>query len=166
MTSLVYRRLTPAEPSHVAEFQRVFRGTPSFVYPTAGRTPTDAEAEAVMRTLPTGREPDDVFIHAISTQGELCGCSFVVRAYPNPETAYLVLLMFMESAQGKSFGTQALRDIRAEAKSWGCSSLDAVVDSKNERALRFWLREGFVERYRRDAAGFIGQAVAISKNGI
>ena len=166
MASLVYRRLTPAEPSHVAEFQRVFRGTPSFVYPTAGRTPADAEVEAMMRTLPTGRDPEDAFIHSISTQGEVCGCSFVVRACPNPETAYLVLLMFMESAQGKALGTQALRHIQAEAKSWGCSSLNAVVDSKNERALRFWLREGFVERFRRDAAGFLGQAVGIFKNGL
>ena len=119
-----------------------------------------------MRYLPTGREPEDVFIYSISTQDELCGCSFVVRAYPNPETAYLVLLMFMESAQGKSLATQALRHIEAEARAWGCSSLNAVVDSKNERALRFWSREGFVERYRRDAPGFMGECVAIAKNGL
>lgn len=55
MAPLIYRRLTPEEPSHVSEFQRVFRGTRSFVYATEGRTPTDAEVEAMMRTLPNGR---------------------------------------------------------------------------------------------------------------
>jgi hypothetical protein len=29
-----------------------------------------------------------------------------------------------------------------------------------------WLREGFVEQYRKEAQGFMGQAIAIAKNGL
>jgi hypothetical protein len=54
----------------------------------------------------------------------------------------------------------------AEARSWGCSSLAAVVESLNERALKIRLREGFIEQYRKDAHGFMWQAVAIEKHGL
>jgi diamine N-acetyltransferase len=163
---LTYRRLNPSEPGHVADFQQVFRGTPSYTFATAGRAPADAEVNAMMHTMPRGHGAEDIFIYAISTDNGLCGCSFTVRGYPEPGVAYVVLLMFVESAQGKSLGPQALRHVEAEAKSWGCSSLAAVVDSRNERALKFWLREGFVEQYRKEAHGFMGQAVAIEKNGL
>jgi GNAT superfamily N-acetyltransferase len=163
---LTYQRLNPSEPSDLADFQRVFRGTPSYTFATAGRPPTDAEVDAMMHTIPSGYGANDIFIYGISKEGELCGCSFTVRGYPKPESAYLVLLMIMESAQGKSLGTQALRHIEKEAKSWGCSSLAAVVDSQNERVLKIALREGFVEQYRKEGHGFMGQAVAIEKHGL
>jgi len=82
------------------------------------------------------------------------------------ELAYLALLLMMESAQSRALGTRALRQIEGEARSWGCSSLLAAVDSRNERALKFWLREGFVEQFRREAQGFMGYAVGIEKHGL
>ena len=103
---LTYRRLNPSEPSHVADFQQVFRGTPSYTFATAGRTPTDAEVEAMMNTMPSGYEAEGIFINAISMESKLCGCSFTVRGYPKPDVAYLVLLMLVESAQGQSLGAR------------------------------------------------------------
>jgi GNAT superfamily N-acetyltransferase len=164
MGALTYRRLDPSLPGDVESFLTVFRGTPSFVFPTGGRAPTEAEVFAMMSKVPSGRTSEEVFIQAISAEGALCGCSVTVRAYPNPQAAYLALLLIVESAQGKSLGSRVLRHIEGEAKSWGCSSLLAAVDSRNERALKFWLREGFVEQFRRDAQGFMGQAVGIEKN--
>ncbi len=166
MTNLSYRRLNPSNAADLSAFLQVFRGTPSYTYATGGRKPTEAEVEKMMNTAPPGHKSDDIFIYAISSDNELCGCAFVVRGYPKVETAYLVLLMFIERAQGKSLGPQALRHIESEAASWGCSSLAAVVDSTNHRALAFWLREGFTESSRRAAPGFIGQAIAIEKHGL
>ena len=166
MHSLTYRRLNTALPGDTADFQRVFRGTPSFVFPTGGRAPTDAEVLAMMNTVPNGRDSEDVFIYTISMESKLCGCSVTVRGYPKPDAAYLALLMIVESAQGNSLGSRVLKHIEVEAKSWGCSSLSGVVDSMNERALKFWLREGFVEKFRKVAHGFMGQAVGIEKAGL
>jgi len=167
MHTLTYRRLNPALSSDVAVFQQIYRGTPSFVFPTGGRAPTDAEIVALMNTVPNGRDSEDVFIYAIfSAEAELCGCSVTVRGYPKPDIAYLALLMIVESAQGNSLGPRVLEHIEVEAKSWGCFSLSAVVDSLNERALKFWLREGFVEQFRKVAHGFMGQAVGIRKPGL
>jgi len=120
----------------------------------------------MMSKVPAGRSSEDVFIYAISVNSKVCGCVVTVRSYPNPHTAYLALLLLVESAQGKSHGQQVLRHVEAEARSWGCSSLAAAVDSRNERALRFWLREGFAEQFRKEAEGFMGQAVAIERNGV
>jgi GNAT superfamily N-acetyltransferase len=166
LSALTYRRLNPSLPADVASFLEVFRGTPSFVFPTGGRAPTEAEVFAMMSKVPSGRTSAEVFIHAISAQGVLCGCSVAVRGYPSPQAAYLALLLLVESAQGKSLGPRALRHIESEARSWGCSSILAAVDSHNERALKFWLREGFVEQFRRESQGFMGQAIGIEKNGL
>lgn len=166
MRALTYRRLNPSLAGDVESFVKVFRGTPSFVYPTEGRVPSEAEIFAMMSKVPSGCTSEEVFIHAISTEGLLCGCSVTVRAYPNPQAAYLALLLVVESAQGKSLGPRVLRHIESEAKSWGCSSILAAVDSHNERALKFWLREGFVEQFRRVAPGFMGQVIGIEKTGL
>ena len=166
MSALIHRRLSPSLPGDAASFLEVFRGTPSFVFPTDGRAPTEAEVSAMMSKVPSGRTAKDVFIHAITVDDILCGCSVTVRDYPNPNAAYLALLLIVESAQGKSLGPRVLQHIESEAKSWGCSSLLAAVDSRNERALKFWLREGFVEQFRREAQGFMGQAVGIEKTGL
>lgn len=164
MSELTYRRLNPSLSADAATFLEVFRGTPSFVFPTEGRAPTELEVFEMMSKIPSGRTSDEVFIHAISVEGILRGCSVTVRAYPTPQAAFLALLLIVESAQGKSLGPRVLRHIEGEAKSWGCSSIVAAVDSCNERALSFWLREGFVEQLRKESQGFMGQAVRIEKN--
>ena len=164
MSALTYRRLNPSLAGDVESFVEVFRGTPSFVFPTGGKAPTETEIFAMMSKVPSGCTSEDVFINAISTEGVLCGCSVAVRAFPNPQAAYLALLLVVESAQSKSLGPRVLRHIEIEVRSWGCSSILAAVDSRNERALRFWLREGFVEQFRRESQGFMGQAIGIEKN--
>jgi GNAT superfamily N-acetyltransferase len=116
-----------------------------------------------MNKVPGCCGPEDVFIRTISLDGILCGLAVTVRAYPNPQTVFLALLLIVESAQGQFLGTRVLRHIEGESKSWGCSSISAAVDSHNVRALKFWLREGFVERFRKKMNGFVGQAIAIEK---
>ena len=163
MSTPTYSRLNPTLAGDVEQFVTVFRASPSFVYLTEGRAPTDSEVIAIMNRVPGYCRPEDVFIRTISLDGMLCGLAVTVRAYPNPQTAFLALLLIVESAQGQLLGTRVLRDIEGEAKSWGCSSISAAVDSRNVRALKFWLREGFVERFRKGVSGFMGQAIAIEK---
>jgi len=116
-----------------------------------------------MNKVPGACRPEDVYIRTISLGGILCGLSVTVRAYPSPQSAFLALLLIVESAQGQLLGTRILQDIERDAISWGCSSISAAVDSHNVRALKFWLREGFAERFRKEVSGFMGQAIAIEK---
>ena len=163
MSTLTFNRLSPTLSGDIERFLKIFRASPSFVYLTEGRAPTEPEVIAIMKKVPSGCSAEEVFIRTISLDGTPCGLSITVRGYPNPQTLFLALLLIVESAQGKSFGARVLRHIEDEANSWGCSSISAAVDSHNVRALKFWLREGFVERFRKDVQGFMGQAIAIEK---
>lgn len=121
------------------------------------------ELEGMMKTIPPGHSEDNVYIFQIAENARPVGCAFMVRGYPNATTAYLVLLIVVESAQGRSVGRCALRDLESLAKSWGCTSMAAVVDSANDRALKFWLREGFAEVRRTRLDGLVGRAISIEK---
>src|SRR5688572_5768339 len=134
MSDIRLRRLDPSAPADLLDWQCVFRGAPAFVYATEGRTPTDADAERIMRTLPRERAQEDIFALAIEVGGVLCGCAFVMKGYPKPHVAYLALIVLMEQFQGKYLGVRCLRQIEALALSWGCTSLEGVVDAENARA--------------------------------
>jgi GNAT superfamily N-acetyltransferase len=159
----IFRRLHPVNGEDLLEWQRVFRGTQSFTFATEGRPPTDEDAMRMMRTLPDGRSQADVHIFAIYACGSLCGASFIMRAYPTPDVAYLVLLILIEAFQGQSLGSACLEHAEALAKSWRSSKLAAVVDSANIRALNFWRQEGFLEVQRRELPGLIGDAISLEK---
>ena len=164
MSELRFRRLDPAVPSDLLEWQLVFQSAPSFVYATEGRPPTDADAERIMRTLPRDRAQEDVFAFAIEVDGVLCGCAFVMKGYPKPDVAYLALLVLMEQFQGRYLGVRCLRQIEALALSWSCTSLEGVVDAKNARASALWERLGFRELYRRELPWLVGLAIVGAKN--
>lgn len=162
-SKLRFRRLDPAGPQDLLDWQRVFRGAPSFVFATQGRPPTDADAQRMMQTRPAARPQEDVQLFAIDTDGTLCGIAFLMRGYPTAEVAYLVALVLMEAFQNRALGAACLERIEDMARSWHCSKLSAVVDSANTRALAFWLRHGFHEVGRRELPDLVGPAICIDK---
>ena len=160
---LTYRRLDPSDAADLAQCQWVFRMAPSFVYPTGGRPATDEEVADMLNRPPGKLSANEMHVYSVSNETNLVGCYVLVRGYPNERTAYLALLLMIESAQGQSLGRTVLRRIEDEARAWGCEVLSAAVDSMNESAFRFWLREGFVEDFRKPVPGFMGDAIGISK---
>ena len=64
MSSLTFERLDPANLDDRQVWREVFRGAPSFVIATEGRTPTDADADRLMDVVPEERTSEDVFIYA------------------------------------------------------------------------------------------------------
>ena len=72
MNELRFRRLDPCLPADLLEWQRVFRATPSFVYATEGRPPTDADAQRMLRSLPAGRALEDIYAFAIELLAARC----------------------------------------------------------------------------------------------
>jgi RimJ/RimL family protein N-acetyltransferase len=158
MTTLTFRRLAPSNAADREEWRRVFRGAPAFTHATQGRAPTDADADRMIDTLPSGKTADSVFIYAIYADGELCGCAYIARDYPAIGDANLVLLVLMEMHQRKYLGVRCLGWIEALASQWGCTRLTGVVDTANQRAFRFWQRLGFQEQRREGLAGLVAEA--------
>ncbi len=60
------------------------------------------------------------------------------------------MLLFVESKQGLGYGRQALNNIAELVYNWGCNHLRIAVVESNQRAFSFWLREGFLELYRKN----------------
>ncbi len=106
-----------------------------------------------------------MFYFALSNAQGLCGCAITLRNFPKAQTAYIALLLLVDAAQGQGLGRAAVARMEDDARSWGCTSLAGVVDSMNEKGLRFWQRQGFVETFRKPADGFMGDAVVINKIG-
>ena len=163
MSQMHLHRLDPSNPAHLAEWLEVFRRTPSFVYATEGKPPTDADAERLIHTKPNRVSSEDVYLFAVRAGGDLVGVAYVIRGYPEPGVAYLVLLVLAEDFQGRYLGVRCLRCIEDIARSWGCSRLAGVVDAENSRAAEFWKRLGFSEQSRRKVPGLVGEAIVGEK---
>jgi GNAT superfamily N-acetyltransferase len=93
----------------------------------------------------------------------MVGCIDLIRAYPTPDRAYLGLLLFAESHQGKGLGTQALHYITQQAAAWGCTHLRLGVVTTNLTGLAFWRYQGFVPLYQKPQAGYLGEIVVCER---
>lgn len=163
MKALTFRHLQAKNARDLHEFQAVFRQAPSFTFITKGRVPTDAGAERLMKLVPSQVTEDDKQILAIYSMGELNGCAVFVSSYPNEKVTFIALLLIIESCQGRSLGVEVLRRIEAIAASARHDRLELVVDSANERAHAFWLREGFTEQYRKASPEFVGDVIVMER---
>lgn len=66
-------------------------------------------------------------------------------------------------APGASLGVAARQEVERMAVDAGYTRLLAAVDAANGRALKFWLKQGFVEERRSRASSFMGEAVRNTK---
>ena len=164
MNTLSLRRLQVSNAQDIREVQAVFRQTPSYTFATQGRAPTDADAERLIKLLPSQLSEEDKHVLAVYRNSELIGCAVVVCSYPRANVAFIALLLIIEPLQGNSLGVAVLRQIAALAGLWGYERLGIVVDSANERAHAFWVREGFIEQYRKPSKEFTGEVILMERN--
>ena len=94
-------------------------------------------------------------------EGELTAVLDLLRAYPDPTTAYLGLLLVGEPWQGAGRGQALYLHACTLARSWGATRLRLSVIASNESALSFWLRRGFTECYRHELAGYRAEAIVL-----
>lgn len=147
-----------------ALIKQVFARTPSFVFATEGRIPDGEDVDAMLDSVTAVIPCKSIVTRLIACERiPVAGFMLVARGYPDPATTYLVAVILTAEAQGQSLGVVALREAESLAADAGCQRLVALVDSANTRALRFWLRQGFIEERRSPAARFMGDAVRIAK---
>ena len=147
-----------------ALIKQVFARTPSYVFATEGRIPDGADVDAMLDSVTAAIPGQSIVTRLIACERiPVAGFMLVARGYPDPATTYLVAVILTAEAQGRSLGVVALREAESLAADAGCHRLAALVDSANTRALRFWLKQGFIEERRAPAPRFTGQAVRIAK---
>jgi|WetSurMetagenome_2_1015567.scaffolds.fasta_scaffold294576_2 diamine N-acetyltransferase len=142
---LQYYRLNPESEKDVNILQKILSAAPGYYLLLEGNLPNPDAALKELKEVPPGKSAYDKFFYGIQLSGKYIGCFDLIRNYPDSKTAFIGLLLLIESEQNKSYGVQVLQYIKNLAKQWGCSRLRLGVIEKNQRALAFWKREGFLE---------------------
>ncbi|MFT3816064.1 MAG: GNAT family N-acetyltransferase [Rubrivivax sp.] len=137
-------RLT-ASAADVERLQQLFERAPRYAEATTGESVSAAAAREALEALPPGKLQEDKFVFGAFTDDDvLVGCADLIRGYPSPSVAYVGLLLVDERLENRGYGTEILKQIEAIAVGWAvCIKLRLGVVQANERALRFWSRQGF-----------------------
>jgi diamine N-acetyltransferase len=142
---LQYHRLSPESENDVNNLQSILMAAPGYHLLLEGKLPDPDAALKELKESPSGKAESDKYFFGIQLSGKYIGCFDLIRNYPDSKTAFIGLLLLIESEQNKSYGVQVLQYIKTLAKLWGCTSLRLGVIENNQRALAFWKREGFLE---------------------
>lgn len=161
---LDFRLMNPDSPDDVAALFALFQQAAGYSLLVEGKLPTQADAQSELVDLPPGKTSADKFFGGYWQADTLVGCADIIRGYPDPDIAYLGLLLFADTHQGRGLGPLALAHIADLARSWNCTRLRLAVIDKNVRGLRFWQREGFHELYRKATPEFTGDAIVMQRS--
>lgn len=155
------RRLSACE-ADAAVVQQVLQAAPVFALMTQGKLSAPDEGKQELLALPPGKQAQDKFFFALEdAKGRVLGCADLIRGYPEPEIAYLGLLLLVEEVQGLGYGSQAMLQLRQLACDWGCNRLRLGVVEQNVAGRAFWQRQGFVEIARKTLPHLIGTVLVM-----
>lgn len=158
---LIFRPLDYSNPEDIAVLQSVLEDAPKYSVQVKGHLPLPSDAEDLFNDLPPGKSLDDKLIGGFWKNDLMIGCVDICRGYPEPQIAFIGLLLFSEKYQRRGNGHEALTHIRALVGSWNCLSARVAVIEKNLSALQFWKREGFSELYRKIVKDYTGEAIVM-----
>lgn len=92
---------------------------------------------------PPGCDPASSLRLGLFHGDQLTAIAEVGFGYPEPDDAYLGLLIVVPDHRGTGAGADLLRHVEAEARARGCKALFLAVLEANPRGRAFWEREGF-----------------------
>jgi len=160
---LDYRPMIASSGADAAALFSLLQQALGFSLVVHGRLPNLEDATEAISEVPPGKDMKDKFFGGYWQNGVLVGCMDLIRGYPEPDIAYLGLLVFSEARQGQGLGVLALAHIANLSRSWGCTALRLAVVDRNARALAFWQREGFRELYRKPGTQYAGHAIVMER---
>lgn len=149
------------EPADVAAIQQLLEAAPAYTLLVEGRLPQPGDGYSAISDLPPDTARTDKFFGAFSEDGKIIGCLDLVRGYPEQEIAFLGLLLFAETHQGKGYGLIGWQHAVEMARAWNCQQLRLAVIETNQRGLKFWQRLGFCELYRKAMPAYTGDAIVL-----
>lgn len=134
------RRLDPAEAPLVAD---LYRDAPDYWLLAEGSVDPDRQAAEFFTDGPPGSDPCQSHHLGLFLNGRLSGVAEVSYGFPEPQDAYLGLMLLGPWAQGKGYGRAFLTQAETLARSKGAARLYLAVLDANPRGRAFWQREGF-----------------------
>lgn len=160
---LEFRLMQAGNETDISDLFSLLKQAEAYSILVEGKSPSIEDAHENLSELPPGKTAADKCFYGIWQAGNLIACAELIRGYPEPDIAYLGLLLFADSSQGKGHGVQALKHLYRLARGWGCVRMRLGVIATNVRGLGFWKREGFGEIYRKSVEGFTGEVIVMQK---
>lgn len=144
------RELLPQETGLVAQF---YREAPDYWLLAEGRVDPENQAQEFFSDAPPNCNPDESDRLGLFLNHRLSGVAEVSYGFPDPNDAYIGLMILGPWAQGAGHGMTFLRHAEGLARKRHASRLFLAVLDVNPRGRAFWEREGFVYTglSRRDA---------------
>ena len=134
------RELFPSETALVAQF---YREAPDYWLLAEGRCDPPAQAQDFFTDAPPNCDPAQSDRLGLFVNQRLSGVAEVSYGFPDPDDAYLGLMLLGPWAQGAGHGKAFLAHVEALARKRHAPRLYLAVLDVNPRGRAFWEREGF-----------------------
>lgn len=134
------RELFPSETALVAQF---YREAPDYWLLAEGRCDPQAKASDFFTDAPPNCDPAQSDRLGLFVAQRLSGVAEISYGFPEPNDAYLGLMLLGPWAQGAGHGRAFLAHAEALARKRHAARLFLAVLDVNPRGRAFWEREGF-----------------------
>lgn len=159
---MLIRKLDPTEAPLVARF---YAEAPDYWLLAEGACEPDRQSREFFTDGPPGRDLTKTHHLGLFLNDRLSGVAEISYGFPEPEDAYLGLMMLGLWAQGAGNGRAFLAEAERLARSRQASNLYLAVLDANPRGRAFWEREGFratgIRRHDADHGHWIERLVKI-----
>ncbi len=124
----------------------MFRRAADYVLLESGHSPGDTEVQGFFTGAPSGIDPaKSLRLGLFAPDGQLVAIAEVAFGFPNPDDAYIGLLLIDPAHRGKRLGQKMLDHIFAAAKALGATRILIAVLEDNPKGHRFWCKMGFTQ---------------------
>jgi GNAT superfamily N-acetyltransferase len=134
------RELFPSETALVAQF---YREAPDYWLLAEGRLDPEAQAQDFFTDAPPNCDPAQSDRLGLFVAQRLSGVAELSYGFPEPNDAYLGLMLIGPWAQGQGHGRTFLAHLEALARNRHAAKVYLAVLDANPRGRAFWEREGF-----------------------
>lgn len=128
--------------------QRLLDRSTEFWELCEGAPPAPDAAAKEIDSIAPGKTLDDTLCFAVYEGEAMIAFVNLARAFPKPTEWWLALLLLDPEHRRRGLGVQVHREIVDFVAAQGATQLWLAVLTKNEPALRFWTRMGYIERER------------------
>jgi GNAT superfamily N-acetyltransferase len=127
----------------------LFTRAADYVLLESGQAPGAAQTHSFFTESPPKTDPaTSLRLGQFLPDGQLVAIAEVAFGFPNPDDAYIGLLLIDPNHRGKRLGQQMLDHIFKSAKAKGATRILIAVLEENTKGHRFWCKMGFIEEMR------------------
>jgi GNAT superfamily N-acetyltransferase len=121
-----------------------FETAADYVTLESGAAPTQKTVEDFFLERPPHLDADATWHFGAFDGGVLCGVIGTLMGFPDPDDAYIGLLVLSPSVRGRGIGPRLLNEATATVRAQGAIRQLVAVLEANPKGRAFWSREGFV----------------------